>query len=272
MLAIHARTSDLAAAASHLDFLAQAVASSAGRQLAFFLHKPLFDASPAETAIAGRFANPAARRRLLAAFRRGQAGRGRKRPRAAYGLRSIGLRSCAWEPPAPTGRSHDCRTNARAGPFHSQERHENTAPNQRPDVECLSCLRIPGHPGWKAISAWDKSIVRGWEGSRSDANFEATTLAARSRTRREAPLRPGKRHPWQRPWAMQGSGAASAARGHDCSINTRVPLAPRRRLELAGAIHRSRYQDRSIVQRGDLPRLGAVDRLRHFRRATAPLR
>ena len=34
----------------------------------------------------------------------------------------------------------------------SQERHENTVPNQRPDVECLSCPRIPGSPGWKAIS------------------------------------------------------------------------------------------------------------------------
>ena len=32
------------------------------------MHKPLFDASPDETAVTGRFVNPAARQRLLAAF------------------------------------------------------------------------------------------------------------------------------------------------------------------------------------------------------------
>jgi 3',5'-cyclic AMP phosphodiesterase CpdA len=59
---------DLEAAGGQLDFLARAVASREGRQLALFVHKPLFDASPSETAVSGRFVNPAARARLLGAF------------------------------------------------------------------------------------------------------------------------------------------------------------------------------------------------------------
>jgi 3',5'-cyclic-AMP phosphodiesterase len=58
----------LDAAPAQLDFLAQAAASCAGRRLALFVHKPLFDTSPAETAVTGRFVNPEARARLLAAL------------------------------------------------------------------------------------------------------------------------------------------------------------------------------------------------------------
>ena len=60
--------SDLDAAAMQLDFVARAAASSAGRRLALLVHKPLFDASPAETAVTGRFVNPATRSRLLDAL------------------------------------------------------------------------------------------------------------------------------------------------------------------------------------------------------------
>ena len=48
---------DLAAAAGQLGFLARAAASSKGRQLALFVHKPRFDASPAETAIDGGYSS-----------------------------------------------------------------------------------------------------------------------------------------------------------------------------------------------------------------------
>jgi len=58
----------LEAAAGQLDFVMRAAASSEGRRIALFVHKPLFDASPAEAAVTGRFVNPAARGRLLAAF------------------------------------------------------------------------------------------------------------------------------------------------------------------------------------------------------------
>lgn len=60
--------SDLDAAAMQLGFVARAAASSAGRRLALLVHKPLFDASPAETAVTGRFVNPGTRSRLLAAL------------------------------------------------------------------------------------------------------------------------------------------------------------------------------------------------------------
>jgi Icc protein len=60
--------SDLEAAADQLNFVARAAESSAGRQLALLVHKPLFDAFPAETAVTGRFVNPVPRRQLLAAF------------------------------------------------------------------------------------------------------------------------------------------------------------------------------------------------------------
>jgi 3',5'-cyclic-AMP phosphodiesterase len=60
--------SDLDASAAQFAFVTEAVAASEGRQLALFVHKPLFDASAAETAVTGRFVNPEARHRLLAAF------------------------------------------------------------------------------------------------------------------------------------------------------------------------------------------------------------
>jgi 3',5'-cyclic AMP phosphodiesterase CpdA len=60
--------SGLDADAAQLDFVAQAAATGAGRRLALIVHKPLFDAAADETAVAGRFVNPAPRARLLAAF------------------------------------------------------------------------------------------------------------------------------------------------------------------------------------------------------------
>jgi 3',5'-cyclic-AMP phosphodiesterase len=60
--------SDLDAASVQLELVAQAAASVGDRRLALLVHKPLFDASPDETAVTGRFVNPEARRRLLAAF------------------------------------------------------------------------------------------------------------------------------------------------------------------------------------------------------------
>jgi 3',5'-cyclic-AMP phosphodiesterase len=60
--------SDLDAAAAQLDFLTEAAASGEGRRLALFVHKPLFDASPSEIAVTGRFVNPKARTQLFAAF------------------------------------------------------------------------------------------------------------------------------------------------------------------------------------------------------------
>src|SRR4029450_12408443 len=42
--------------------------SSGGRRIALFVHKPLFHRSPDETAITGRFVNPAPRRQLLGVF------------------------------------------------------------------------------------------------------------------------------------------------------------------------------------------------------------
>jgi 3',5'-cyclic-AMP phosphodiesterase len=60
--------SNLEAAARQLEFVGHAAASSADRRIALFVHKPLFDASPDETAVTGRFVNPAARQGLLAAF------------------------------------------------------------------------------------------------------------------------------------------------------------------------------------------------------------
>ena len=60
--------SELESAGEQLDFVADAAAKAEGRRLALFVHKPLFDASAEETAVTGRFVNPAARRQLLAAF------------------------------------------------------------------------------------------------------------------------------------------------------------------------------------------------------------
>jgi len=59
--------SNLGPAPLQLDFVAQA-SSCEERQLALFVHKPLFDTSLHETAVTGRFVNPGARARLMAAF------------------------------------------------------------------------------------------------------------------------------------------------------------------------------------------------------------
>lgn len=60
--------SSLDAAGTQMAFLAEAVAGTGGRRIALFVHKPLFDASPEEEVVGGRFVNPQARRELLAAF------------------------------------------------------------------------------------------------------------------------------------------------------------------------------------------------------------
>lgn len=82
--------SELAEAAGQLDFLARAVASSEGRRLALLVHKPLFDVSPDETAVTGRFVNPAARGRLLAAF-------GASRPALVASGHVHQFRATEWE-------------------------------------------------------------------------------------------------------------------------------------------------------------------------------
>lgn len=60
--------SDLASAREQLAFVADAAASAGDRAIALFTHKPLFDASPDETAVTGRFINPASRNQLLSAL------------------------------------------------------------------------------------------------------------------------------------------------------------------------------------------------------------
>lgn len=60
--------SDLEAAEEQEDTIAEATATLGLRQLALFLHKPLFDRAADETAITGRFVNPVPRQRLLAAL------------------------------------------------------------------------------------------------------------------------------------------------------------------------------------------------------------
>ncbi len=60
--------SELDAAAQQIEFVGQAVATGDDRQIALFVHKPLFDVSAAETAVTGRFVNPAARHQLLTAL------------------------------------------------------------------------------------------------------------------------------------------------------------------------------------------------------------
>ncbi len=60
--------SDLEAAGTQFAFVAEAAAADDARQIALLVHKPLFDASAAETAVTGRFVNPAARHRLLDAL------------------------------------------------------------------------------------------------------------------------------------------------------------------------------------------------------------
>ena len=58
--------SALAAAAMQEEFIAASVVGTAGRAVALFIHKPLFDQHPDEDAVGGRFLPPAARQRLLA--------------------------------------------------------------------------------------------------------------------------------------------------------------------------------------------------------------
>jgi 3',5'-cyclic-AMP phosphodiesterase len=60
--------SDLGPAVTQLDFIARAAECDGARRLALLVHKPLFDTSPDEEAITGRFVNPLARARLMAAF------------------------------------------------------------------------------------------------------------------------------------------------------------------------------------------------------------
>lgn len=57
--------SDLAPAEDQDRAIAQAASRLDRRRLALFLHKPLFDLSPDEEAITGRFVNPVPRRHLL---------------------------------------------------------------------------------------------------------------------------------------------------------------------------------------------------------------
>jgi 3',5'-cyclic-AMP phosphodiesterase len=72
LIAVNAQLlgSGFEAAAEQLAFVAEAAAAGEGRQLALIVHKPLFDASAEETAVTGRFVNPAARKQLLDAFAR----------------------------------------------------------------------------------------------------------------------------------------------------------------------------------------------------------
>jgi 3',5'-cyclic AMP phosphodiesterase CpdA len=58
--------SDLPEAEAQHDAIADAAATLAGRRLALFLHKPLFDSTVDETVVTGRFVNPVPRRLLLA--------------------------------------------------------------------------------------------------------------------------------------------------------------------------------------------------------------
>lgn len=53
--------SNLSADADQSDFVRHAASTAKGRSIALFVHKPLYDASPAETALGGRFLPPAAR-------------------------------------------------------------------------------------------------------------------------------------------------------------------------------------------------------------------
>lgn len=57
--------SDLSADSDQGDFVRHAASTANGRSIALFVHKPLYDASPAETDLGGRFLPPAARGGLL---------------------------------------------------------------------------------------------------------------------------------------------------------------------------------------------------------------
>ncbi|MBN9088372.1 MAG: metallophosphoesterase [Reyranella sp.] len=60
--------SDLPEAAEQESAVAHAMEGLGLRSLALFLHRPMFDKSPDETEIGGRFVHPEPRQRLLAAF------------------------------------------------------------------------------------------------------------------------------------------------------------------------------------------------------------
>lgn len=57
--------SDLSADADQSNFVRHAASTANGRSIALFVHKPLFNVSPAETELGGRFLPPAARGGLL---------------------------------------------------------------------------------------------------------------------------------------------------------------------------------------------------------------
>ncbi len=60
--------SDLAEAAEQHAFIAQAAGDLGERQLALFLHKPLFHDTPADTMVGGHAVNPVPRQQLMAAL------------------------------------------------------------------------------------------------------------------------------------------------------------------------------------------------------------
>ena len=70
LLAVNAQLfgSDLEAAAEQEEFIAEAATGAGGRQVALFVHKPLFDQAEDEVLVGGRFLNPGPRRRLLTAL------------------------------------------------------------------------------------------------------------------------------------------------------------------------------------------------------------
>ena len=70
LLAINAQLlgSSLAGAAPQLRFVREAAEEAGSRQLALFVHKPLFHQSRDEQVVSGRFINPEPRRGLLAAL------------------------------------------------------------------------------------------------------------------------------------------------------------------------------------------------------------
>jgi 3',5'-cyclic-AMP phosphodiesterase len=70
LLAVNAQLlgSDLEAAAEQEEFVAEAATGAGARQVALFVHKPLFDRAEDEALTGGRFLNPAPRRRLLRAL------------------------------------------------------------------------------------------------------------------------------------------------------------------------------------------------------------
>ena len=70
ILAVNAQLfgSDLDAAREQETFVAETAAGANGRQIALFVHKPLFDQKEEEEAVGGRFLNPVPRGRLLAAL------------------------------------------------------------------------------------------------------------------------------------------------------------------------------------------------------------